>query len=763
MSSNESRPPSALEEILSSAVDRQVSEQRALQETLDAIRSSIDALRDSVDSPDAGSDAIVAAIEGLRAELPEAVPDPTPVLAEMLGSLRADMSERGADPGLAEAVESLQAELRDQAARSGVTEAIESLQAEFRDQAAGSGVTEAIESLRAEIRDQTPAGMAEAVEELKALLPAVPTDPGLRQSIDDLRETVRQHRVEAASPGALEGVRDEIRALRERRPEPDLELREDIRALRERRVEADPVLRDALESLRTRLPSDTAAELRHVLTDLRDSLRADIAEAREAASGHGGEELNEAIDALTERLIELKRDVGALRETAEDKPSDVLERAAVVDKLDDLASILGTMRGEVADGIGSVREQTSGTVEAVREEVSEALGSVREQTSGTVEAAREELSETLGTIRNEIGELGTAVLELNTGLQGWADRLQSRVGSLATTLVDGLNDLAATQRDALEELGHAMTRTSDALADRQEGLAEANRAALDDAAERITSGGDLRERLSAVVADAFGALGDDLAAVRERLQEGEDLTKYISDQVEDLDKVIGGLGEVPAKLEALIAQALRRASTVGAALDKEVETALGRALAPVSDRIDEMSASLDSVASDDSEGAELKRLGLRLVELESRVAEAHDALAGTLDELADEQREHRAELADALTELSAAAAGRASAAQPLQAKARGTAQRSARPRAGSGSTKAKTSATRSGSKRSASEQTKPKKKTSSAKKTSKAKKTSSAKKTTVRAKGSSGVKKKTGAAAKRSSRRRRSGDDYIPL
>lgn len=259
------------------------------------------------------------------------------------------------------------------------------------------------------------------------------------------------------------------------------------------------------------------------------------------------------------------------------------------------------------------------------------VASAVERQAGEQRALTEELRElreTISTNSANTEALTQALLDLNAGIQEQYRALEERLASLANGLVGGLREMAATQQKALESLGKALSTAT-------------------------TKGSqELRDE----VREGLGGMRQRLGEVERNLSETVDLTAYLRDQADDLDRVLAALGDVPRKLEGVVAQALRRALTVRAGLLREAEKALEQAFGPVDARLRDVARELTAAreglseagARDDDRVAHLARaqedLLARMDDVVAYVADAEDdrlrrerSLAEAIDRLAKGQ------------------------------------------------------------------------------------------------------------------------------
>jgi septation ring formation regulator EzrA len=133
--------------------------------------------------------------------------------------------------------------------------------------------------------------------------------------------------------------------------------------------------------------------------------------------------------------------------------------------------------------------------------------------------------------------------------------------------------------------------------------------------------------------------------IEERVNETAQLSLYLTDQVEALDKLLGRVGDLPMKLEGVVAQALRRTLATRAKLDKEAEGAIDDVLGAVDEQLEHFSASLQRFAADEGQ---LHKIELGQADLSSRLESLQANLTARLDESEKERRRTEQELARAI-------------------------------------------------------------------------------------------------------------------
>ncbi len=325
-------------------------------------------------------------------------------------------------------------------------------------------------------------------------------------------------------------------------------------------------------------------------------------------------ELQQVLSGIREAVDALRSEAATPREAAD---------PALRERLDELPGALYQGVREALAPQFAVPQALERTLAELRDR----LAATPAEADGLEAAAVEEIGGLVRTASQDVQALAQAMLDLNAGLREWAGEIEQRVGSLGRTLVEGLHDLAVAQEEALGSLGGAVT----------------------------SSTAELRKDLRGVVRDTARTLGDRLDGVDERLVEAGDLSRYLRDQTEDLDRVLSGLGEVPQRLEGVVAQALRRALTIRAGLVREAEKTLERVLSPVEEKLDRLVTSLETVAESMEPGRfdeELQTLSgghddIRQ-DVEERIGGLEEAILARLERLEEDSARRDRVIAEAL-------------------------------------------------------------------------------------------------------------------
>ncbi|MEX0873799.1 MAG: hypothetical protein WD646_12040 [Actinomycetota bacterium] len=290
---------------------------------------------------------------------------------------------------------------------------------------------------------------------------------------------------------------------------------------------------------------------------------------------------SEAPQALTEALGELRDAVHKLSNRASE-PIDLRE----LDKL-----IRGVSEGEVATFVKEFKElrglllpggATSGNAAATRD-LSQDVEGVKEAVAG---------------VAADIDGIAQALIDMNSGLRGWAEGVDANLDSLRDG-VERVREVASASRELLSGDGD---RGGDLMTTRVEGI-------------------------------------------EERVNETAQLSLYLTDQVEALDKLLSRVGDLPMKLEGVVAQALRRTLATRAKLDKEAEGAIDDVLGAVDEQLEHFSGALQRFAADEGQ---LHKLEVGQAELTALLESLRASVTARLDEIESERRRTEQELARAI-------------------------------------------------------------------------------------------------------------------
>lgn len=306
--------------------------------------------------------------------------------------------------------------------------------------------------------------------------------------------------------------------------------------------------------------------------------------------------------ALADALSELRQAVDAL--ATRDSVPDETHVA--------LASALGDLRDAVHELTSHARQpvDVSGLEKVIRD-ISEGemsfmvreLKDLKESSSGgdsieTTERLRD-LNHDVDTVRDAVGGVAAdidgiaqALIDLNSGLRGWADGVDSNIASL---------------RDAVDRVHEVAIESQELLApDGEDGEGRSERVGV-------------------------AAMGERIQGIEDRVADTAELSSYLTEQVESLDKLLTRIGDLPMKLEGVVAQALRRTLATRAKLDKEAERAIDDVLGSVDQQLEQFNASLQRVSTNDDR---LEKIEAGQSELRSQFEDLQKAFAGKFEALA---------------------------------------------------------------------------------------------------------------------------------
>ena len=206
------------------------------------------------------------------------------------------------------------------------------------------------------------------------------------------------------------------------------------------------------------------------------------------------------------------------------------------------------------------------------------------------------LQESIGNTTADIEGIAQALIDLNAGLRDWADGVDRNIGSLTQALAD-VRELALQSQDTHAEVIEELRAQ----------------------AERARSADESTDASAQTVADR--------AEIEQRLKESEELSLYLADQIEDFDRSLSRINDLPTQLEGLVAQALKRTLTAKAKLDADTRASLTETLAALADNVDRMDRAVEHLASSDET---LRELATGQTDLASRV----DALQDRIEDIA---------------------------------------------------------------------------------------------------------------------------------
>lgn len=527
-------------------------------------------------------------------------PDGSPALARAIEDLRSDVRAIAERPAAAPGADVVGA-LRD---------VRESLHAIETSSAAGGPVwTSTLDEIRRQVniladRPITTGGgtdLSPLLERLDALaarldVPAAPDMGAVERRLDGLAE-----RLEGTGAPDLSPLERRLDALAEQLQDsgaPDLSpLERGFHALMDRL--------DALEDrLHSAAPMDEAAVARL------DALEGRLSTLPGALDEAAIARLHSRLDAIEERVTAPTVSLD----------TNTAERLEILDeRIEGLAAAVAHGRSLDPATVGAIDSILAG-LEELRGHVAE-LG-LRVVGRGAGDEEDEDLRVLVEASAEDTRGLAQAMLDLNAGLRSWAERIDERISALARSVLEAIRDLAAAQKEAFEDVGRSVVGPEGA-------------------------GGDVAGALKATTK----TIASRLKGLEERIVESGDLSRYLKDQIEDLDRVLGTLTGIPEKLDGVVAQAVRRASTARAGIAQQSQKALEEVLGPVGGDLERFAEVLRGAAEAADGGHladEVRRVALHQVELTSRLEALQDAIASSLDGVEEQQRRRDEAFAKAL-------------------------------------------------------------------------------------------------------------------
>jgi ABC-type transporter Mla subunit MlaD len=313
--------------------------------------------------------------------------------------------------------------------------------------------------------------------------------------------------------------------------------------------------------------------------------------------------------ALREALEELRDAIGqppgtpmTVAGAPVDIDSAVLERS--------LREAVETSAASLVDHVRDIRSMLAPHLDR-EAKTSKAVGGLTDELRATREA--------VGAVSADVEGIAQALIDLNAGLRHWATGVDRNVETIQET-IEELRDLP-----------------------RKRG--RRRRSAGEDVEEGEEDEVPVAEAVAETVQEAEGPLAGRFDVMEERIKETAELSLYLSDQIEDLDRLMGKVGELPTKLEGVVAQALRRTLTTRSKLDKEAQTALDDVLGELDQHLDGLSSVLQRFGESDDH---FRKIELNQIELTSRIESLQDAFIERLETNDLERRRSEEVLARAI-------------------------------------------------------------------------------------------------------------------
>lgn len=342
-------------------------------------------------------------------------------------------------------------------------------------------------------------------------------------------------------------------------------------------------------------------------------------------------ELDEVLTRAVERQIAEQR---ALRQALEDLRQAVanIPKGSAEPVSVDLTGLDERVRRSIDSGVSRLEAElrdVRDTIEPQLQSVTDATKVVRSLQDdmdaisalhddiALVRSMRDEMTAVrgaVGSVAADVEGIAQALIDLNSGLRTWADDVDASVETVRET-VDSVGEAVVSIRE--------LTQTR----------------AVAEAGEVTTQEGPPPEGLE------------------QQVKELAELSLYLNDQIEDLDGVLKRLGELPEKVDGVVAQAMRRTLAARAKIEQEATNVFDEVAGDLEENLQRLTVALGAL-----DDATLRKVTLGHVDLASRVESLHDSLMARIEDVAADQRRTAEALAEALDRSSRGLEPRAQAA-----------------------------------------------------------------------------------------------------
>jgi hypothetical protein len=244
--------------------------------------------------------------------------------------------------------------------------------------------------------------------------------------------------------------------------------------------------------------------------------------------------------------------------------------------------------------VNELRELRSTVVPGVQRATEASTG------SRAIEHDMSILRDAVGGLSADVEGIAQALIDLNAGLRDWADGIDRNIEVVVETVQQARAVAANVERLQVEAIEAAERREAESR-------------------PLLPVEGELVDVGETIVPSPPVALPvpEIASEIEQRVKETIELSLYLADQIEAFDKAISNLGDLPSRLEGVIAQALKRTLAARAKLDRDAEMALDEAVAT----LDEHVATIGELGS--------------IAEAQARVEAGLAALAEAVDRSAD--------------------------------------------------------------------------------------------------------------------------------